>query len=78
MVNPIIVMKLSYIGNKKVKIKSANSYNCKLIMPKIHNVESLPKDIYFGVRYNEKIKPNEIEIIGYLLLGKKNILKGKI
>lgn len=35
-------------------------------MPKIHDVNNKPKDIYIGAKYNETIEPNEIQILGYI------------
>ena len=55
------------INDKKVEIKSATKNYFKYIMPKIHDVRNNPKDIYVGVKYNETIDPNEIQILGYML-----------
>ena len=35
-------------------------------MPKIHDVNDKPKDIYIGVKYNETVEPNEIQILGFI------------
>lgn len=55
------------IHGKKIEIKSATKNYFRYIMPKIHDVRSLPKDIYIGVKYNETVEPNQIQIIGYIL-----------
>ncbi|NRD21328.1 hypothetical protein HNV08_14820 [Winogradskyella eckloniae] len=52
------------INSKKVEIKSATKNYFKYLMPKIHDVRDQPKDIYIGVKYNETVEPNEIQIIG--------------
>ena len=36
----------------------------KGLMPKTHDVIDKPKDIYIGVKYNETVEPNEIQILG--------------
>ena len=54
------------INSKKVEIKSATKNYFKYLMPKIHDVRSKPKDIYIGVRYNETVEPNEVQILGYM------------
>jgi len=54
------------INDKKVEIKSATKNYFKYLMPKIHDVRDKPKDLYVGVKYNETIEPNEIQILGYL------------
>ncbi len=52
------------INAKKVEIKSATKNYFKYIMPKIHDVRDRPKDIYIGVKYNETVEPNEIQVLG--------------
>lgn len=54
------------INSKKVEIKSATKNYFKYLMPKIHDVKDKPKDIYIGVKYNETIEPNEIQILGFI------------
>lgn len=54
------------INSKKVEIKSATKNYFRSIMPKIYDVIDKPKDIYIGVKYNETVNPNEIDIIGYI------------
>lgn len=54
------------INSKKVEIKSATKNYFKYLMPKIHDVRDKPKDIYIGVKYNETVEPNEIQILGYI------------
>lgn len=54
------------VNDKKVEIKSATKNYFKYLMPKIHDVRDKPKDLYIGVKYNEKIEPNEIQILGYI------------
>jgi hypothetical protein len=54
------------IEGKKVEIKSATKNYFKYLMPKIHDVNNKPKDIYIGTKYNETIEPNEIQIIGFI------------
>ncbi len=54
------------INGKKIEIKSATKNYFKYLMPKIHDVEDKPKDIYIGVKYNETAEPNEIQILGYI------------
>ena len=54
------------INSKKVEIKSATKNYFKYIMPKIYDVIDKPKDVYVGVKYNEIIDPNEIQIIGWI------------
>lgn len=54
------------INSKKVEIKSATKNYFKSIMPKIYDVRNHPKDIYIGVKYNETVEPNQIQIIGYI------------
>jgi len=54
------------INGKKVEIKSATKNYFRSIMPKIHDVRNHPKDIYIGVKYNETLEPNQIQIIGYM------------
>ena len=54
------------INSKKVEIKSATKNYFKYIMPKVNNVINKPKDVYIGVKYNETIEPNEINIVGYI------------
>jgi hypothetical protein len=54
------------INGKKVEIKSATKNYFKYLMPKIHDVNSKPKDIYIGAKYNETVEPNEIQILGYV------------
>lgn len=49
-----------------VEIKSATKNYFRSIMPKIHDVNDHPKDIYIGVKYNETVEPNQIQIIGYM------------
>ena len=61
------------INTKKVEIKSATKNYFKYLMPKIHDVQEKPKDIYIGVKYNETRDPNEIQILGYML--RSEILK---
>ena len=55
------------IKGKKIEIKSATKNYFRYIMPKIHDIDTLPKDIYIGVKYNEEVEPNRIAIIGYML-----------
>lgn len=54
------------INSKKVEIKSATKNYFKYLMPKTHDVKDKPKDIYIGVKYNETLEPNEIQILGYI------------
>lgn len=54
------------ILNKTVEIKSATKNYFKYLMPKIHDVQDKPKDIYIGAKYNETIEPNEVQILGYI------------
>lgn len=54
------------INSKKVEIKSATKNYFRYLMPKIHDVRDKPKDIYIGVKYNETVEPNEIQILGYI------------
>ncbi|GLU44095.1 hypothetical protein [Allomuricauda sp. NBRC 101325] len=54
------------INSKKVEIKSATKNHFRYLMPKIHDVRAKPKDIYIGVKYNETVEPNEIQILGYI------------
>lgn len=54
------------INGKKIEIKSATKNYFKYLMPKIHDVNDKPKDIYIGVKYNETVEPNEIIILGYI------------
>lgn len=52
------------INSKKVEIKSATKNYFRYLMPKTHDVIDKPKDIYIGVKYNETVEPNEIQILG--------------
>lgn len=61
------------INTKKIEIKSATKNYFKYLMPKIHDVQNKPKDIYIGVKYNETVEPNEIQILGYIV--RSEILK---
>lgn len=54
------------INAKKVEVKSATKNYFRYLMPKIHDVRDKPKDIYIGVKYNETVEPNEIQILGYI------------
>lgn len=54
------------INSKKVEIKSATKNYFKYLMPKIHDVRDKPKDIYIGVKYNETVEPNEVQILGHI------------
>eukprot|EP01156_Anaeramoeba_ignava_P018624 Anaeramoba_ignava/a92356_36.p1 GENE.a92356_36~~a92356_36.p1 ORF type:complete len:164 (-),score=10.90 a92356_36:140-631(-) len=54
------------ISGKKIEIKSATKNYFRSIMPKIHDVNNHPKDIYIGVKYNETVNPNEIKILGFM------------
>lgn len=54
------------INAKKVEIKSATKNYFRYLMPKIHDVRDKPKDIYIGVKYNETVEPNQIQILGYI------------
>jgi hypothetical protein len=54
------------INGKKVEIKSATKNYFKYLMPKTHDVNSKPKDIYIGAKYNETVEPNEVQILGYI------------
>lgn len=54
------------INAKNVEIKSATKNYFRYLMPKTHDVRDKPKDIYIGVKYNETLEPNEIEILGYI------------
>ena len=54
------------INDKKVEIKSATKNYFRYLMPKIHDVRDKPKDIYIGVKYNETVQPNEIQILGFI------------
>ncbi|WP_418637664.1 hypothetical protein [Winogradskyella sp.] len=54
------------INGKKVEIKSATKNYFRYLMPKIHDVRDKPKDIYIGVKYNETVEPNQIQILGYI------------
>lgn len=54
------------INGKKVEIKSATKNYFRYLMPKTHDVRDKPKDIYIGVKYNETVEPNEIQILGYI------------
>jgi len=61
------------IGDKSIEIKSATKNYFKYIMPKIYDVLQKPKDIYIGVKYNETVNPNVVQIIGYI--ERENIIK---
>jgi hypothetical protein len=61
------------VHNKKVEIKSATKNHFKYLMPKIHDVRDKPKDIYIGVKYDETVEPNEVEILGFI--ERKDIMK---
>ena len=61
------------ISGKKVEIKSATKNYFKYIMPKIYDIINKPKDIYIGVKYNETVEPNEIQIMGSIT--KQQIMK---
>jgi hypothetical protein len=61
------------ISGKKVEIKSATKNYFKYIMPKIYDITNKPKDIYIGVKYNETVEPNEIQIMGSIT--KQQIMK---
>ncbi len=54
------------INSQKIEIKSATKNYFRYLMPKIHDVRNKPKDIYIGVKYNETVEPNEIQILGYI------------
>jgi hypothetical protein len=54
------------INSKKVEIKSATKILYKFLMPKIYDVRDKPKDIYIGAKYNERVEPNEVWIMGYM------------
>lgn len=54
------------INGKKVEIKSATKNYFRYLMPKIHDVDNKPKDIYIGTKYNETVTPNEVQILGYI------------
>ncbi|WP_203256354.1 hypothetical protein [Hyunsoonleella ulvae] len=54
------------INSKKVEIKSATKNYFRYLMPKIHDVRDKPKDLYIGVKYNETVEPNQIQILGYI------------
>ncbi|GGD23399.1 hypothetical protein [Hyunsoonleella pacifica] len=54
------------INSKRVEIKSATKNYFRYLMPKIHDVRDKPKDIYIGVKYNETVTPNQIQILGYI------------
>lgn len=54
------------INNKKVEIKSATKNYFKYLMPKIHDVRDKPKDLYIGVKYNETVEPNQIQLLGFI------------
>jgi len=54
------------INGKKIEIKSATKNYFKYLMPKIHDVQNKPKDIYIGAKYNETVEPNKIYILGYI------------
>ena len=54
------------INDKKVEIKSATKNYFKYLMPKTHDVRDKPKDIYVGVKYNETVEPNEVQILGHI------------
>ncbi|TXD85270.1 hypothetical protein ESY86_01640 [Subsaximicrobium wynnwilliamsii] len=54
------------INAKKIEIKSATKNFFRYLMPKIHDVRNHPKDIYIGVKYNETVEPNEIQILGHI------------
>jgi len=54
------------INDKKIEIKSATKNYFKYLMPKIHDVLDKPKDLYIGVKYNETVEPNEIQILGFI------------
>ena len=54
------------INGKKVEIKSATKNYFRYLMPKIHDVRDKPKDIYIGIKYNETLEPNQIQILGYI------------
>ncbi len=61
------------IQGYKIEIKSATKNYFQYLMPKIHDVRDKPKDIYIGVKYNETVRPNEVQIIGFIQ--RKDILK---
>ncbi|MES2418023.1 MAG: hypothetical protein V4541_07520 [Bacteroidota bacterium] len=54
------------LGGKKFEIKSATKNYFKFIMPKIHDVDSHPKDFYIAAKYNETVEPNKVYLLGYL------------
>lgn len=54
------------IKDKKVEIKSATKNYFRYLMPKIHDVTAKPKDIYIGVKYNETVEPNEVQVLGFI------------
>lgn len=54
------------INGKKIEIKSATKNYFRYLMPKIHDVNDKPKDLYIGAKYNETIEPNEVQILGYI------------
>ena len=54
------------INGKKIEIKSATKNYFKYLMPKIHDVQNKPKDLYIGAKYNETVEPNKIYILGFI------------
>jgi len=61
------------VNDKKIEIKSATKNYFRYLMPKIHDVNNKPKDIYIGVKYNETVEPNQIQILGFI--NRTDILK---
>lgn len=61
------------INGYKIEIKSATKNYFRYLMPKIHDIQTKPKDFYIGTKYNETVEPNQVQIIGYIT--KDEILK---
>lgn len=56
------------INGIKIEIKSATKNYFRSLMPKVHDIDTTPKDIYIGAKYNETVEPNEVQIIGFIKL----------
>jgi len=54
------------INGKKIEIKSATKNYFQYIMPKIHDIQDKPKDFYIGAKFNETVKPNIVQLIGFI------------
>ncbi|RDC56671.1 hypothetical protein DU508_05525 [Pedobacter chinensis] len=54
------------MDGKRVEVKSATESYYQYIMPKIHDVDAYPKDIYLAAKYNDSVEPNTVWLIGYM------------